>query len=126
MFSGIRWGCIIFSCSADISPFTNSFSASKKSAFNKCSELIKKYKLGETIDFKDSLIDGTKLKITNVEVKERFVHQYQEKIGKETNTYDKIISPIDMSTYKKVIMRLETEYVKNDSSEVLRLVSSYS
>lgn len=78
-------------------------------------KLIKKYKLGETIDFKDSLIDGTKLKITNVEVKERFVHQYQEKIGKETNTYDKIISPIDMSTYKKVIMRLETEYVKNDN-----------
>lgn len=77
-------------------------------------ELINEYKLGDTIDFKDSLIAGTKLKITNVDIQNRFIHEYQEKIGKETNTYTKIISPIDTSTYKKTIIRLETEYVKNN------------
>lgn len=76
-------------------------------------KLVKEYKLGETIDFKDSLISGTKLKITGVEFKKRFDHVYEEKIGKEIHTYQKIITPRETSTYKKTIMRLDTEFTKN-------------
>lgn len=77
-------------------------------------KLVKSYKMGDTIDFKNSLIDGTKLKITGIEYKNRFQHEYQEKIGKEVKTYYKIITPLETSTYKKTIMRLETEITENE------------
>ena len=78
-------------------------------------KLVKSYKMGETIDFKNSLIDGTKIKITGVEYKNRFQHEYQEKIGKEVKTYYKIITPLKTSMYKKTIMRLETEITENEN-----------
>jgi len=76
-------------------------------------KLVKEYKLGDTIEFKDSLIKGTKLKITTVDLKNRYNHEYQETIGEELKTYYKIITPIDTSVYKKTVMRLEAELTEN-------------
>ena len=76
-------------------------------------ELVDTKKIGQELSFKDSLIDGTKIKIDEVEFKDKFSYNYKQVIGTETKELFKTVVPTDTSKYRKTIMRLNANITKN-------------
>lgn len=72
---------------------------------------VSEKELGEVLTFEDSLIEGTEIKIDEVEFNDRFSYKY--KIDASEKEYTKIIYPKDESSFKKTIMRLKVNLVKN-------------
>lgn len=78
-------------------------------------ETIETKKIGEELSFKNSLIDGTKIKIDEVEFNNRYTYKYNQVIGSQVKEFSKTIVPTDTSSYKKVIMRIKADITKNDN-----------
>ena len=76
-------------------------------------ELIDTKKIGQELEFKKSLIDGTKIKIEEVEFKDKYSFNYTQVIGSEKKELFKTIVPKDTSKYRKTIMRLNANITEN-------------
>lgn len=76
-------------------------------------ELIDTKKIGQELEFKKSLIDGTKIKIEEVEFKDKYSFNYTQVIGTEKKELFKTIVPKDTSKYRKTIMRLNANITEN-------------
>lgn len=76
-------------------------------------EKVDEKKIGDTLEFKNSLIDGTRIKIEEVDFNKRYNYKYKELIGSEEKEFVKAIIPTDTTSYKKVVMRLKSEITKN-------------
>jgi hypothetical protein len=76
-------------------------------------ELIKTVNLGEELDFKGSLVDGTSLTINTVEFGDKFEYRYKKTIGGKEKEFTKSIYPTSTSKYKKSIIKMDANLVKN-------------
>ena len=77
-------------------------------------EIIKEVKLGEELDFKGSLVEGTSITINNAEIADKYTYQYTKKIGNVEKTFTKSIYPTETSRYKKAILKMDAKLNKND------------
>ena len=71
---------------------------------------IKDYNLNDTIDFKDSLIDGTKLTITGFDIQDRFKIDYDFCIESKCNSSYEYIYRSLIGNYDKTILKLDYVY----------------
>ena len=77
-------------------------------------KIIKEVKLGEELDFKDSLVEGTTITINSAEIANKYEYKYNKMIGSVEKTFTKSIYPTDSSRYKKAILKMDAKLTKND------------
>ena len=87
-------------------------------------EKVSESNLGDKLQFKNSLIEGTEIQIDEVEISKRFNHKYKQTIGGVEREFTKAIIPTDTSSYKKTIMKLKINLKKN-SDLYQRLYSNF-
>ncbi len=75
---------------------------------------VEEAKLGDVLTFKDSLIAGTELTISEVEFKNRYNFKYKQVIGSIEREFNKAIVPTDTLAMKKTIMRIKSDLKQND------------
>lgn len=80
--------------------------------FNEVKQVSSK-KLGEELEFKNSLIEGTKIKIDEVNIENKFNYKYTQVIGGQEREFTKTIVPSDSSAYKKAVLQLKVTISKN-------------
>mgnify|MGYP003293122784 CR=1 FL=1 len=60
-----------------------------------------------------SLLDGTSITITEVEFSNRYTYKYKQTIGGVEKEFTKTIIPTNESTYKKTILKVKVNLIKN-------------
>ena len=80
--------------------------------FNEVKQVSSK-KLGEELEFKNSHIEGTKIKIDEVNIENKFNYKYTQVIGGQAREFTKTIVPSDSSAYKKAVLQLKVTISKN-------------
>lgn len=86
---------------------------------------IETKKLGQELSFKNSFIEGTKIKIEEVDFKDKYSFNYTQMIGTEKKELFKTIVPKDTNKYRKTIMRLNASVTKNKNLNPVIYTSLY-
>ena len=75
--------------------------------------LITTKKVGEELKLDESLLDGTSIIINEVEFNNRYTYKYKQTIGGVEKEFTKTIIPTNESTYKKTILKIKVDMIKN-------------
>lgn len=76
-------------------------------------KLVTEKKLGETLTFDGSLLEGTEITISEIDFNEKYSYIQKQIIGGKEYEFTKTIKFEDESKYKKTIMRLKVDLKKN-------------
>ena len=77
------------------------------------STLVTTKKLGENLTFEESLISGTEITISEIEINSKFNYKYFQTIGGVEKEFIKTIVPTNESIYEKTIMKLKVDLKEN-------------
>ncbi len=78
-------------------------------------KVVNTVNLGEKLEFKDSLVEGTSITISSAEIANKFEYKYKKTIGGKEKEFTKPIYPTDSSKFKKSVLKMDANLVQNPS-----------